>query len=293
MNDSWSAKNQYLDISRVQYHNPDYIEFLVQRVWGIDGPCRIVDFGCGRGYLAGLLDPFLSPGSHYTGVDVAGRLLEEARQTVQCRNIETKFFLEDAHRTSFADASFDVAICHALLMHLGHPMKVLREMKRVTKPGGLVICCETNRSAVNASLYVAELPPLADLGVLQKLFERNRASTGKDPDIGVKLPVLFQQLGLEAIQARVTDCVRCVLPPLDTPEQKRLFEAVRSEMLGEISEEVAAAARTRLEAAGLTQDEAARQIQNERKMAEEFATCGEQLHTVLPQMMLFCSGRVP
>ena len=105
--------------------------------------------------------------------------------------------------------------------------------------------------------------------------------------------MLFQQLGLERIQARVTDSVRCVLPPLETDEQQTLFEAVRSEMPQAISAEVAEAIRTRFEAVGLTRAEADEQIRNERRQAEAFSTRGEQLHTVMPQMMLFCSGRVP
>ena len=252
MNESWSEKRRYLEVSRLHYHNDDYIEFLVRRVWRLETPCRIVDFGCGRGYLAALLDPFLPMGSEYTGLDVAEALLEEARQADPGRYARKTFVYSEAQRTPFADGAFDVAICHALLMHLSEPMEVLREMKRVTRPGGMNICCEANRSAVNAALFVAELARLMDLGLLQRLFERQREATGQDPDVGVKLPVFFQQLGLEDIQARITDSVRCVLPPLETPEQRALYEAVRSEMPQAISEETAQKIRARFEAAGLS-----------------------------------------
>jgi SAM-dependent methyltransferase len=252
-----------------------------------------VDFGCGRGYLAAQLDPFLPPGSHYTGIDVAAALLDDARRVAPGVNLERTFIQADAHRTPLADGAFDVAMCHSLLMHLSDPLEVLREMRRVTQPGGLMICCEANRSAVNASLFVEELPQLMDLGLLQRLFKRQREHSGKDPDIGVKLPVLFQRLGLENIQARITDSVRCVLPPLETDAQRSVFQAVRSEMPAPISEETAEAIRTRFEAIGLTREEADQQIRNEQRQAEEFASRGEQLHTVMPQMMLFCSGVVP
>ena len=293
MNESWSEKRRYLEVSRVQYHNDDYIEFLVHRVWGLNRPCRIVDFGCGRGYLAALLDPFLPSGSHYTGIDVAAALLEDARLASRGANLEQAFVQADARRTSFADGAFDVAICHALLMHLQDPLEVLREMRRVTRPGGLIICCEANRSAVNASLFVEELPQLMDLGLLQRFFAKQRDHSGKDPDIGVKLPVLFQRLGLENIQARITDSVRCILPPLETDAQRTLFQAVRSEMPAPISEQAAEAIRGRFETLGLTREEADQQIRHERRHAEEFAARGEQLHTVMPQMMFFCSGLVP
>ena len=132
-----------------------------------------------------------------------------------------------------------------------------------------------------------------DLGLLQRFLAKQKESSGQDPDIGVKLPVLFQRLGLENIQARITDSVRCVLPPLETDAQRSLFQAVRSEMPSAISEETAEAIRHRFEAIGLTRDEADQQIANEGRQAEEFAARGEQLHTVMPQMMLFCSGMIP
>jgi hypothetical protein len=100
-------------------------------------------------------------------------------------------------------------------------------------------------------------------------------------------------LGLENIQARITDSVRCILPPLESHSQRSVYEAVLTEMPREISEATAEAIRARFEAIGLTRAEADRQIHNERRQAEEFARRGDQLHTVMPQMMLFCSGAVP
>lgn len=285
----------YLEASRFRYHNSDYIEFLVRRVWALDEPCSIADFGCGLGYVANLLDPFLTPGSRYTGLDVSKPLLEEATRKIRCTNLSTEFMHANAQQTPLADGSFDVAICHALLMHLPDPMGTLREMVRIVKPGGLIICCEANRSAVNASHFVSEIARSAmiDLGILQRFIERNRAATGADPDIGVKLPVMFHALGLEGIQARVTDCVRCVLPPLVTSEQQSLFEAVRSELPAVISDEMAEKIRSRFQLLGLSRSEAEQQIEKERFLADTFAERGRDLHTVLPQMMIFCSGRTP
>ncbi len=36
---------------RCLYYNDDYLEFLVKIVWRIDQPVKMIDFGCGYGYL--------------------------------------------------------------------------------------------------------------------------------------------------------------------------------------------------------------------------------------------------
>ena len=51
-NTDWGLKKEYLHSTRKNLWNNDYFEFLVKGVWKIDKPVRIIDFGCGYGYLA-------------------------------------------------------------------------------------------------------------------------------------------------------------------------------------------------------------------------------------------------
>lgn len=64
----WDSKIDYLSRTRWLYYNDDYLEFLVKSVWKITSPVRIIDFGCGYGYLGTKLLPLLPEGSTYTGV---------------------------------------------------------------------------------------------------------------------------------------------------------------------------------------------------------------------------------
>lgn len=70
-NNTWGEKLDYLQSTRTQFWNDDYLEFLVKYVWNIDQPQNIVDFGCGYGYLGLKLLPLLPAGSTYTGIDIA------------------------------------------------------------------------------------------------------------------------------------------------------------------------------------------------------------------------------
>ena len=75
----WDGRIEYLRDSRKNLWNPDYFSFLVKQVWKMDKPIRIVDFGCGMGYLGSVLMPLLPEGSTYTGLDIGAKLLEQAR----------------------------------------------------------------------------------------------------------------------------------------------------------------------------------------------------------------------
>lgn len=47
--------------------------------------------------------------------------------------------MADAHRLPFEDGSFDVTYCRSTIHHLAHPRAAIKEMARVTRPGGKVV----------------------------------------------------------------------------------------------------------------------------------------------------------
>ena len=64
----WNEKLDYIQSSRVDLWNPDYMEFLIQKVWKIEKKVDVLDFGCGNGYLAGLIMPFYQKEVHTQGL---------------------------------------------------------------------------------------------------------------------------------------------------------------------------------------------------------------------------------
>lgn len=67
----WEQKLEYLLRTRNNMWNSDYMEFLITKVWKIDKPVKVLDCGCGCGFLGLLMMPFLPSGSTYTGIDIA------------------------------------------------------------------------------------------------------------------------------------------------------------------------------------------------------------------------------
>ncbi len=103
---------------------------------------RILDAGCGPGTISLGLAEAVAPGEMH-GVDMEESQVELARSLARTAGHHNAIFhVGDVTGLPFDDASFDIAHCHSLLMHVPDTHAVLSELKRVLKPGGLLACRE-------------------------------------------------------------------------------------------------------------------------------------------------------
>jgi ubiquinone/menaquinone biosynthesis C-methylase UbiE len=293
--ETWDDKYELLSATRPLFHNEDYWRFLVREVWRIDDrPRRVVDFGCGYGWIGLFLMPMLAPGSDYTGLDRSEALLERGRTLSAQQPYDARFVQGEATSTDFEDDQFDVAIAHTVLMHLPEPERALADMIRVTRDGGLVITCDTSRNAINALIHVHETDELdnSPLSLFQAMNAHTRRSSGVDYNIGMKTPVLMHQAGLRDVQARVSDAVRLSFPPLDTQEKERSFKAMCDAGLGNVpgDEESFREAVASLVARGAPEDAAAAELR--REMQNDYRNLGRGYHIVAPGMLTISFGTV-
>jgi SAM-dependent methyltransferase len=73
------------------------------------------------------------------GLDIEPLQIKRAQALAfQNRLTNLRFVVGNINSIPFADAVFDIAFAHNTLEHLSQPIKALREMKRVLKPGGIV-----------------------------------------------------------------------------------------------------------------------------------------------------------
>jgi phosphatidylethanolamine/phosphatidyl-N-methylethanolamine N-methyltransferase len=83
-----------------------------------------------------------------TGIDLSTSMLEKARERVKREGLRNVRLLEmDAANLTFASDSFDIVYAPYLVSVVPDPVKVVKEMERVCKPGGKIIILNHFRSA--------------------------------------------------------------------------------------------------------------------------------------------------
>ncbi|MFI9770635.1 class I SAM-dependent methyltransferase [Streptomyces sp. NPDC052415] len=156
---------------------------------------RILDIGCGPGTITADLAA-LVPQGHVTGVDRAPGVLEQARATAAERGLgNVDFAVADVHALDFPDDTFCVVHAHQVLQHVGDPVRALREMARVTRPGGYIAVRDSDYAAM--TWYPAS-PGMDDW---LDLYRRVARANGGEPDAGRRLKAWALAAGLEDITA--------------------------------------------------------------------------------------------
>ena len=111
---------------------------------GIRPNDRVLEVGVGTGINTSLYPT----NCHVTGIDLSSSMLEKARERVQREGIRNVRLMEmDAGALTFADDSFDIVYAPYLVSVVPDPVTVVREMRRVCKPGGKIIVLNHFRSA--------------------------------------------------------------------------------------------------------------------------------------------------
>ncbi|MCU5377282.1 class I SAM-dependent methyltransferase [Bacillus cereus] len=226
----WNSKLTYLKNTRDLYYNDDYVSFLVNTVWRITKPVYIVDYGCGYGYLGLVLMPLLPEGSKYTGIDSGETLLAEARELFRLLPYESQFLEGDATEIELND-TYDIAICHAFLLHMSSPKTMLQKMMHSVKWGGKIICFEPHwiSNMSSYSLDGENQSEIIRLGALQQLFESDTQRSGKDGNIGMKIPTFLSELGVKNIQCRVSDKVNFLDSNMQHNDKQSLYHSLKEE----------------------------------------------------------------
>jgi SAM-dependent methyltransferase len=146
---------------------------------------RVLEVGCGTGaILSGL-----ATGAVVHGLDLEPARLAEARRHAP----RAKLACGNALWLPYASGVFDIAYCHFLLLWVGNPLQALREMKRVTRPGGSIL-------ALAEPDYNARVDKPDELARLGRWQTESLQRQGADPAVGSRLPELFRQAGILPIE---------------------------------------------------------------------------------------------
>ena len=100
-------------------------------------PHDVLDVGCGTGEFSSRVAA-LFPAARVTGVDLIEAHLELARQRYRAFGDRLRFQQADAFELPFEKGTFDLVACRHMLQAVPNPERVLAEMVRVTRPGGVL-----------------------------------------------------------------------------------------------------------------------------------------------------------
>ena len=161
----------------------------------------LLDVGCGPGTITADLARRVR---QVTAIDTSAEVLDLARPDAPGN---VAFSVGDVHALRFADEAFDVVHAHQVLQHVSDPVRALREMSRVCKPGGIVAVRDSDYRAF------AWYPELPELDEWLALYRRVARHNGGEPDAGRRLLSWARQADFAEIEA--TSSTWCFATPED------------------------------------------------------------------------------
>ena len=151
----------------------------------------LLDVGCGPGTITVEFADRVAPG-RVVGLDASADVIAKAANDFQRENLE--FTVGNAYDLPYPDGAFDIVHAHQTLQHVADPVRMLREMRRVTKPGGIVAARDVDYAG---TIWYPELPGLA---AWLDLYERVHRSNGGEPDAGRRLKAWALEAGFETVE---------------------------------------------------------------------------------------------
>lgn len=207
------------------WHN----RFVQQSIWtrdlrhylfdrcGMEKARRVLEVGCGTGALLAELTS-----ANVIGIDINRDYLHLASNNAP----GAALVQGDAKFLPYAPGCFDLVYCHFFLLWTDDPANIVREMARVTAPGGAVM-------ALAEPDYGGRIdypPELYDLGVLQETALRTQ---GADPLMGRRLSGVFSNAGLQNIESGVLGGQWSAMPDANAITQE--WEVLQADLQGLVS----------------------------------------------------------
>jgi SAM-dependent methyltransferase len=186
--DDPQARVRYLDLATREFEK--LIRAGIEGI-GIQPGNRVLDVGCGAGDALLVMAELAGPTGRAVGLDISATMIAEARKRVPASDPRIEFVEHDLYDMPFANASFDAARCSRVLQHLDDPVRAIREMMRVTRPGGRIMVDDPD---FGASMVDTDNPDI--LRRITDWWASWRFTQPGDPWRGRQLWKLCRQAGL-------------------------------------------------------------------------------------------------
>src|SRR2546423_4769518 len=120
---------------------------LVARL-GLRAGEQVLDLGCGTGDHTREVAALVAPGGSVVGVDFSTSMITEAGRRQASSAMPATFEQGDAQKLRFESNTFDACRTERMLCHVPDYQAALREMVRVTRPGGRIGVIDVDSAGV-------------------------------------------------------------------------------------------------------------------------------------------------
>ncbi len=170
-----------------------------QAQWaGIRPGMRVADIGCGSGKTTRALWDMIQPGGQVVGIDIAPQRIEFANEKYGTHGL--RFEHRNAIKPLEDLGTFDFVWARFLLeYHRDCAFDIVRNLSRITKPGGIVCLIDLDHNCLN-HFGLTERLATTIKGVMQLL----ETEANFDPYVGIKLYSFLYDLEYDAIDVDLT-----------------------------------------------------------------------------------------
>lgn len=127
---------------------------------------KVLEIGVGSGIDAA---EFLRNGANVIGIDFSSNAIRNANLLFKEAKVDGQIILADARALPFTDSEFDAVYSYGVIHHIPDIRAVLREVKRVLKPGGLFMGMAYNRDSLLHAYSIIYLH-----GILEGLLSKGK-----------------------------------------------------------------------------------------------------------------------
>jgi len=194
---------QYLDGVRERPDEAERTRIMLE-LMGLQPGGVALDAGCGAGNDVMAMAGVVGGSGRAVGIDASLAMVTEARKRAGPAAVNAEFHVGDLSALEFPDGTFDACHTERVLIHVESPLAAIRELIRVTRPGGRVVACETDFGAA-----VVDSPHPE---VRRKIVAWNEEVGVRNAWMGRQLRRRFMEQGLNDVDVVVRPMLR--VPPL-------------------------------------------------------------------------------
>ncbi|MCJ7522361.1 MAG: methyltransferase domain-containing protein [Dehalococcoidia bacterium] len=113
-------------------------------LWSRVESSRVLEIGVGTGKNF----PYYPPDAEIDAVDFSEKMLERAKDRAKKQKVRVHLQQMDVQNLDFADNAFDTVAATLVFCSIPDPVRGIKEVERVCKPGGKVVLLENNFSSI-------------------------------------------------------------------------------------------------------------------------------------------------